>query len=58
MDDGAHVVGVDVVVDVVLDRRVRRLDGGRVLLGGDPGRLVRLRSREALAAVLDRKSVV
>ena len=30
---------------VVLDRDVRRLDGGRVLLGGDPGRLVRLRPR-------------
>lgn len=28
---------------VVLDRSVRLLDGGRVLLGGDPGRLVRLR---------------
>ena len=30
---------------VVLDRDVCRLDGGRVLLGGDPGRLVRLRPR-------------
>ena len=29
---------------VALDRDVRRLDGGRVLLGGDPGRLVRLRA--------------
>lgn len=28
---------------VVLDAEVRRLDGGHVLLGGDPGRLVRLR---------------
>ena len=30
-------------VPVVLDRSTRVLDGGRVLLGGDPGRLVRLR---------------
>lgn len=30
-------------VPVVLDGEVLRLDGGRVLLGGDPGRLVRLR---------------
>lgn len=35
---------------VVLDDDVRRVDGGRVLLGGDPGRLVRLRD----GAVLDR----
>ncbi len=28
---------------VVLDPQVRRLEGGTVLLGGDPGRLVRLR---------------
>lgn len=31
-------------VPVVLDADVRVLDGGRVLLGGDPGRLVRLRA--------------
>ena len=31
-------------VPLVLDPHVTRLDGGRVLLGGDPGRLVRLRS--------------
>ena len=35
---------------VVLDDDVRRVDGGRVLLGGDPGRLVRLRD----GAVVDR----
>ena len=29
-------------MDLQLDRDVRVLDGGRVLLGGDPGRLVRL----------------
>jgi mycofactocin system glycosyltransferase len=29
---------------VVLDRDVRVLDGGRVLLGGEPGRLIRLRT--------------
>ncbi len=34
---------------LVLDRDVRRLDGGRVLLGGDPGRLVRLRRSAAPA---------
>ena len=35
----------------MLDAEVRRLDGGQVLLGGDPGRLVRLRpdGRRALA---------
>ena len=31
-------------VPLVLDPQVTLLDGGRVLLGGDPGRLVRLRS--------------
>ncbi len=34
-------------VPLVLDRAVARMDGGRVLLGGDPGRLVRLRSASA-----------
>ena len=33
---------------VVLDADVRRLDGGRVLLGGDPGRLVRLRDSDVV----------
>jgi mycofactocin system glycosyltransferase len=35
-------------VPLVLDPDVRRLDGGRVLLGGDPARLLRLRSASAL----------
>ena len=38
---------------VVLDPDVRRLEGGSVLLGGDPGRLVRLRGDgDALLAAL------
>lgn len=36
----------------VFDARVRRLDKGRVLLGGDSGRLVRLRDDVALEAAL------
>lgn len=55
--DGHHTVGapdrpcpVDATDNppLVLDRDVRVLDGGRVLLGGDPARLLRLRSSAVL----------
>ncbi len=50
---GAVVPGDPVAPPVVaLDRRARVLDGGRVLLGGDPGRLLTLRTRSALADAL------
>ena len=50
---GPFPADVPVDVPVVLDRSTRVLEGGRVLLGGDPGRLVRLRD----SAVLDRLSL-
>ena len=39
----------DSALPLILDRDVRCLDDGRVLLGGDPGRLVRLRRSGASA---------
>ncbi len=39
---------------IVLDPDVRLLDGGRVLLGGDPGRLLRLRPGTDPADLVDR----